>query len=236
MNHLKLLFSLFTSLLLFSCTTIKSTATSNLVTDEVIVDSPEELSKELLSNRVTVHDTVFVNIMDYSSDFILDMKYATTDNFLKTQVYDCATCLLRFKTVKNLILANEEFKTKGYRIKIFDCYRPLEVQKKMWKIVSDPEYVADPKKGSIHNRGGAVDISLVDFDGNTVDMGTGFDFFGPEASHFYQKLPNSTLKNRLLLKQIMLKHNFSSFDSEWWHYNLRNSSKWPLANFKWDCK
>jgi len=166
----------------------------------------------------------------------LDMKYATTDNFLKTQVYDCATCLLRFKTVKNLILANEEFKTKGYRIKIYDCYRPLDVQKKMWKIISDPEYVADPKKGSIHNRGGAVDISLVDFDGNTVDMGTGFDFFGPEASHFYKKLPNSTLKNRLLLKQIMLKHNFSSFDSEWWHYNLRNSSKWPLANFKWECK
>ncbi len=221
--------------ILSSCNTIKSVPALSNNQDEITMESPEELPKELLLNNSIVHDTVFVNLNQYSSEFILDMKYATTDNFLKSQVYDCPSCYLRFKTVKNLILANEEFKSKGYRIKIFDCYRPLDVQKKMWKIVSDPEYVADPNKGSIHNRGGAVDITLVDENNVELEMGTSFDFFGPEASHFYQKLSNDVLQNRLLLKKIMLKHNFSSFDSEWWHYNLRNSSKNPLANFIWNC-
>jgi len=221
--------------LLISCKTIKSAPAVSTAENESIVESSEELPQELIQNKPIVHDTVFVDLYQYSTDFVLDMKYATSDNFLKMKVYDCPSCFLRFKTVKNLLLANEEFKTKGYRIKIYDCYRPLDVQKKMWKIISDPEYVADPKKGSIHNRGGAVDITLVDKNNVELDMGTSFDFFGPEASHFYQKIPNAVLKNRLFLKKIMLKHNFNSFDSEWWHYNLRNSSKTPLANFIWDC-
>ncbi len=77
-----------------------------------------------------VSDTVFVNIKEYSKDFVFDMKYATEDNFLKSKVYDCAECVLRYKTVKNLIAANKCFLKKGYRIKLFDCYRPLDVQKK----------------------------------------------------------------------------------------------------------
>ena len=83
------------------------------------------------------------------------MKYPTEDNFLKAKVYDCAECFLRLKTVNAIIEANKLFMAKGYKIKFFDCYRPLDVQKKMWQIVSNPQYVADPKKGSIHNRGGA---------------------------------------------------------------------------------
>mgnify|MGYP006186397759 CR=1 FL=1 len=90
---------------------------------------------------------------------------------------------------------------KGFRIKLFDCYRPLDIQKKMWKIVSNPEYVADPKKGSIHNRGGAVDISLVDAKGKEVEMGTSFDFFGFQASHNYTNLPDAVKANRKFLKK-----------------------------------
>ena len=81
-------------------------------------------------------------------------------------MYDCAECFLRLKTVKALIMANDKFIKKGYKIKLFDCYRPLDIQKKMWALVPNPEYVADPAKGSIHNRGGAVDITLVTLDGN----------------------------------------------------------------------
>jgi D-alanyl-D-alanine dipeptidase len=164
------------------------------------------------------------------------MKYATEDNFLKTKVYDCAECFLRLKTVKALIIANQDFMKKGYRIKLFDCYRPLDIQKKMWKIVSNPEYVADPAKGSIHNRGGAVDITLVDLTGNELDMGTAFDFFGIEASHNYANLPQKVKDNRQLLKSIMTQDNFISFDSEWWHYNLMSALKDKVANEKWDCK
>ena len=184
----------------------------------------------------SIPDTTFVNLKDYSTDFVYDMKYATEDNFLKAKVYDCAECFLRFKTVKALVKANTKFIKKGYHIKIYDCYRPLDIQKRMWKIVSNPEYVADPAKGSIHNRGGAVDITLVDADGKDLDMGTSFDFFGPEASHYFDNLSDEVKQNRALLKRIMKKSNFNSFDSEWWHYNLKNASKDKVANTKWECK
>jgi len=183
-----------------------------------------------------ISDTTFVNLKDYSKEFIYDMKYATDDNFLKAKVYDCAECFLRLKTVKALIAANTDFIKKGYKIKLYDCYRPLSIQKKMWEIVSNPEYVADPKKGSIHNRGGAVDISLVDSKGKEVDMGTPFDFFGSKASHNYTNLSKKIKSNRLFLKEIMIKNGFNSFDSEWWHYNLKTGLKDKVSNQKWNCE
>ena len=182
-----------------------------------------------------ISDTTFVNLKDYSTDFVYDMKYATEDNFLKAKVYDCAECFLRLKTVKALIKANKEFIRKGFRIQLFDCYRPLDIQKRMWQIVSNPEYVADPAKGSIHNRGGAVDITLVDSNGIALDMGTPFDFFGPEAGHYFENLSDEVKQNRLRLKRIMQKSGFIPFNSEWWHYNLNNASKDRVSNTKWNC-
>ena len=107
----------------------------------------------------------FVLLRSLSNDFVFDMKYATPDNFLKQAVYDCGECYLRKSTAKALVKANEEFKSLGYRIKLFDCYRPLSVQKKMWKILPGTHYVANPAKGSKHNRGAAVDLTLVDAQG-----------------------------------------------------------------------
>jgi D-alanyl-D-alanine dipeptidase len=187
------------------------------------------------SLSVTVNDTTFVNLRDFSQDFVYDMKYATDDNFLKSKVYDCAECYLRYKTVKALISANQRFMKKGLKIKLFDCYRPLDIQKRMWAIVPNPEYVANPSKGSIHNRGGAVDITLVDFDGKELDMGTTFDFFGKEASHDYRDFSKEIQNNRKLLRKIMVKEHFNSFDSEWWHYNLKAGLYDTVSNFKWEC-
>jgi D-alanyl-D-alanine dipeptidase len=164
------------------------------------------------------------------------MKYATEDNFLKAKVYDCAECYLRLKTVSALIEANKEFIRRGYKIKVYDCYRPLDIQKKMWKIVPKPQYVADPAKGSIHNRGGAVDITLVDATAKELDMGTPFDFFGIEASHNYTNLSEIIKENRKLLKSVMTAANFNSFDSEWWHYNLKSALNDKVSNVKWDCE
>jgi D-alanyl-D-alanine dipeptidase len=163
------------------------------------------------------------------------MKYATSDNFLKAKVYDCAECFLRLKTVKAMVNANAEFMKKGYKIKIFDCYRPLDIQKRMWKIVPNPEYVANPSKGSIHNRGGAVDITLVDNSGKELDMGTSFDFFGIEASHNYQILSQEIKSNRALLKSIMIQNGFNALESEWWHYNLKSALNDNVSNAKWKC-
>lgn len=192
---------------------------------------------EVYANPVKqeIADTTFVNLKEYSKDFIYDMKYATEDNFLKAKVYDCAECLLRYKTVQALITANKEFMKQGCKIKLFDCYRPLSIQKKMWEIVSNPKYVADPKKGSIHNRGGAVDITLVNADGVELEMGTTFDFFGIQASHNYTKLPVAVKANRKYLKTVMIKNGFNSFDSEWWHYNLKAGLNDKVSNEKWKC-
>ena len=187
-------------------------------------------------NNPIINDTTFVNLKEYSQDFVYDMKYATPDNFLKAKVYDCAECFLRLKTVNALVEANKKFMEKGYKIKIFDCYRPLDIQKKMWKIISNPEYVADPTKGSIHNRGGAVDITVVDSKGKELDMGTSCEFFGVEASHNYQNLSTAVKQNRILLKTTMVNSGFNSFDSEWWHYNLKSGLNDKVSNAKWDCK
>ncbi|WP_326937448.1 M15 family metallopeptidase [Flavobacterium sp. PL11] len=185
--------------------------------------------------QTTVSDTSFVNLKKYSQDFAYDMKYATADNFLKEKVYDCGECYLRLKTVKALIEANNKFIEKGYRIKIFDCYRPLDIQKRMWAIVSNPIYVADPAKGSIHNKGGAVDITLVDQKGKELQMGTSFDHFGKEASHEYSNLSQKIKNNRQLLKSVMTSSGFNPFNSEWWHYNLKTGLNDKVSNFKWDC-
>lgn len=183
----------------------------------------------------SVHDTTFVNLKEYSSAFVYDMRYATENNFLKAKVYDCAECYLRFKTIKKLVEANQKFIKLGYKIKIFDCYRPLDVQKKMWVIVSNPSYVADPSKGSIHNRGAAVDITLVDFDGNELDMGTDFDHFGKESAHLYQDLSETVLNNRKLLREVMEDSSFKIIKSEWWHYDLITEEKDKVSNFTWNC-
>lgn len=179
--------------------------------------------------------TDFVNLSDYSTDFVLDMKYATSDNFLKTAVYDCAKCYLRWATVEALLRANKYFSTLGYRIKIFDCYRPLDIQKRMWKIVPNARYVAHPEKGSMHNRGGAVDITLTDAHGNELDMGTAFDHFGPESAVDYAHLSSRIKANRNLLKQGMENAGFKVLRSEWWHFDLQEGQKQPVENFSWPC-
>lgn len=182
-----------------------------------------------------VADTTFVRLADFSNDFVYDMRYATENNFLKAKVYECPECYTRAKTAKALIRANAEFIEKGYRIKFFDCYRPNSVQYKMWELFPNPQYVANPVKGSIHNKGGAVDLTLVDLDGQELDMGTDFDFFGHKAHHDHLDLPHQILENRKLLKETMEKHGFWSIRTEWWHYNLSAGSNDKVADFKWEC-
>jgi len=201
-------------------------------TDTVIAMEEEE--KEPVSLE-ELHDTLFINIKDYSGDFVYDIKYATEDNFLKAAVYDCPECFLRVSAAKALIEVNQEFISKGYKIKFFDCYRPHDVQKKMWKIMPNRIYVADPAKGSIHNKGGAVDITLVDMEGNELNMGTHYDYFGREAHHAYQGHTDEVLNNRKLLKETMEKYGFGSITSEWWHYNHKATVGNRVANFKWAC-
>ena len=189
----------------------------------------------LLSFVVWGQQSDFVHLKDLSPDFVYELKYATPDNFLKQAVYDCGECYLRKSTAEALVKANEAFKQLGYRIKLFDCYRPLSVQKKMWKILPGTHYVANPAKGSKHNRGAAVDLTLVDAKGKELNMGTPFDFFGKEAHHTYTQHSKEVLENRKLLKETLDKYNFKSIYSEWWHYEYRPEMQSKVENFEWQC-
>ena len=189
----------------------------------------------LLSFVVWGQQSDFVRLKDLSTDFVYELKYATPDNFLKQAVYDCGECYLRKSTAEALVKANEAFKQLGYRIKLFDCYRPLSVQKKMWKILPGTHYVANPAKGSKHNRGAAVDLTLVDAQGKELNMGTPFDFFGKEAHHTYTEHSKEVLENRKLLKETLNKYNFKSIYSEWWHYEYRPEMQSKVENFEWQC-
>ncbi len=173
------------------------------------------------SHLLYENDSTFVNLTSLSNDFVYDLKYATSDNFLKKPVYSCGNCYLRLDVARKLVQANNYFISKGYRIKLFDCYRPLSVQKKMWAILPDPRYVANPysSNGSYHNRGAAVDITLVDFSGKDVDMGTPFDHFG-KKSHFDNKtLPSEIIANRIFLREGMEMAGFNGIRTEWWHFS-----------------
>jgi len=190
----------------------------------------------LLSFVVWGQQSDFVRLKDLSSDFVYELKYATPDNFLKQAVYDCGECYLRKSTAEALVKANKAFIQLGYRIKLFDCYRPLSVQKKMWKILPGTHYVANPAKGSKHNRGAAVDLTLVDAQGKELNMGTPFDFFGKEAHHTYTEHTKEVLENRKLLKETLNKYNFKSIYSEWWHYEYRLEMQSKVENFEWQCE
>ena len=189
----------------------------------------------LLSFVVWGQQSDFVRLKDLSPDFVYELKYATPDNFLKQAVYDCGECYLRKSTAEALVKANKAFIQLGYRIKLFDCYRPLSVQKKMWKILPGTHYVANPAKGSKHNRGAAVDLTLVDAQGKELNMGTPFDFFGKEAHHTYTEHTKEVLENRKLLKETLNKYNFKSIYSEWWHYEYRPEMQSKVENFEWQC-
>jgi len=236
--------ALLAATLFFSCkeVTVNNRAIEDIETELEVRDSvkitigkKDELSVAKLKSLEGLADTLFVRLADFSNDFVYDLRYATENNFLKAKVYDCAECYTRVKTARALLLANKEFMGKGFKIKFYDCYRPNDVQYKMWAIVPNPQYVANPVKGSIHNKGGAVDITLVTLQGVELDMGTDFDFFGKRAYHDNLDLPKSVLNNRLLLKETMEEYGFWSIRTEWWHYNLGTASNDKVANFKWDC-
>lgn len=222
--------------LFFSChnkaskgsTTSDELAMGTVSATEVVEEFPDALISAL-------SDTSFLFLATLSGDFVYDMKYATTDNFLKTRVYSCDQCLIRKEVAEGLIKANNLLMQRGYRIKLFDCYRPLSIQKKMWEVLPDSKYVANPKYGSVHNRGGAVDITMVDRNGDELAMGTSFDHFGVEAHHSYNKLPDTVIANRRLLKESMEAAGFTAIDTEWWHYNYGTSGNYPVSDFETKC-
>jgi D-alanyl-D-alanine dipeptidase len=160
-----------------------------------------------------------VDIKELNPRILVDMKYATEDNFTKNRLYDSNTCFLRKSTALKLDAVQKKLEGMNLGLKVWDCYRPLAVQKTLWAILPDERYVANPGKGSRHNRASAVDVTLVDSQGKELQMPTEFDDFSPRAYHHYQDLPDQAIRNRELLKGLMEKAGFIPLSEEWWHYD-----------------
>jgi D-alanyl-D-alanine dipeptidase len=161
----------------------------------------------------------------------MDVRYATTNNFTGKVLYPTDKVYIR--KIVGIALSrvhNELIEKYNYRIKIFDGYRPLSVQKKMWEIMPDNRYVANPAKGSRHNRGAAVDVTIVDSTGTQLAMGTEYDNFTEKAHYAYQKLPNKVLSNRKLLRETMMRHGFLPITTEWWHFDFNGWKKFSILN------
>jgi len=165
---------------------------------------------------------------------ILDIRYATADNFVGKVLYPSARCFLVKPAAKALAKVQRDLKKQGYQLVVFDGYRPLSVQKIMWEIVANPEFVADPAKGSRHNRGYAVDVSLLDLDGNPVLMPTPFDDFTEKARRNCTDLPDEAIRNRQILENAMIRHGFSPLPSEWWHFDYKGYEDKPNLDIPLD--
>lgn len=160
-----------------------------------------------------------VDIKDISEDFEIEMKYASENNFFSQKIYSIPLCCMQIGTARKLIKANNELMKKGYRIKIWDAYRPFSAQKLMWSILPNDEFVANPNTGgSIHNGGFAVDVTLVDMNGIELEMPSEFDDFSEKASRSNECMTENASKNLALLTDAMVKSGFITLNSEWWHY------------------
>ena len=161
-----------------------------------------------------------------------DLRYATTNNFTHHKLYKKGNkTYLRLPVANALLNVQQELDSKGYGLKIFDAYRPYNVTKKMWELVKDERYVANPAKGSGHNRGIAVDLTIIHAKtGKELNMGTGFDNFTDSAHHDFLRFPADILQNRKLLKETMEKYGFKAFDTEWWHYSWPNDKGFEVLD------
>lgn len=150
---------------------------------------------------------------------LIDLRYATPDNFTKVVLYREPVPYLRTAPAHAFKQAQAELNEKGLALKLYDAFRPFSVTCKMWRLIGDRRYVANPRKGSYHNRALAIDVTLIDLHtGAELDMGTGYDNFTDSAHHNFYRLPPQVLANRKLLKATMRKYGFGMVPEEWWHY------------------
>ncbi|MBV5327802.1 MAG: M15 family metallopeptidase [Chlorobium sp.] len=174
----------------------------------------------------------FVDIELYQSGIILDIRYATPNNITGQTVYSNARCLLRNDVAMRLLRVQEGLCKKGYRLIVFDCYRPLSVQKKLWEILPDERYVTNPARGgSTYNRGAAVDVALADSAGKALSMPTAYYNFSNKADSGYKDASVEVLQNIALLESAMKAEGFLSLKSKWWHYEVADWARHHVSDF-----
>lgn len=161
-----------------------------------------------------------VAVVDYIPGIYTELRYASDNNFTHQVIYSFSDAYLRYGTVQKLASAQESLETAGYSLLIWDAFRPVSAQFKLWEICPDPAYVANPEKGySSHSRGSTVDITLVTLDGDPVEMPTDFDDFTAMADRDYSDVSEEAAANAGLLEEAMTVAGFKPYSAEWWHYS-----------------
>jgi zinc D-Ala-D-Ala dipeptidase len=194
------------------------------------------VKKRKIYRQQVINDSnqLMVELKSRIPAIIYNLYYATEKNFTGKKLYDqSAKTYLRLPVVKALDSVQRYLFALGYGLKIFDAYRPYRVTKKMWKLIHDERYVANPAKGSGHNRGLSVDLTVIDLtNGEELDLGTGFDDFTEKAHHDFNNLTPSVLLNRRLLKEAMERFGFKALSTEWWHYSWPNDRNYEVLDLQ----
>lgn len=170
-----------------------------------------------------------VELTTVNSRIRIEMRYATTENFLGKKVYLDGRCFVLPALAEKLDRAQKLLEKDGLGLKVYDGFRPLAVQRIMWEIMPNANYVADPnKRGSVHNRGGAVDLTLVDAQGRELEMPTPFDTFSTRAHQSSLEPTPQQRANRMLLRHVMMEVGLALITTEWWHYQLPDAWQYPI--------
>ncbi|HEV7921234.1 MAG TPA: M15 family metallopeptidase [Thermoanaerobaculia bacterium] len=174
-------------------------------------------------------------LVDVGAFAPIDVRYATANNFMHQVLYPVARVYLRAPAAEALRAVQADLARDGLGIKVFDGYRPYRVTKAMWEPIRNPDFVADPAKGSRHNRGAAVDLTLIDLrTGQELAMPTPYDDFTSRARQDFNDLPPDVLANRAKLRQAMTRHGFEPLPSEWWHFDFVGWQKFELMDVPLD--
>ncbi|MCW5752705.1 MAG: D-alanyl-D-alanine dipeptidase [Alphaproteobacteria bacterium] len=173
---------------------------------------------------------LLIEIARPAFDVETEIAYATAENFTGAPVYRRPACYLNPEAADRLARAIAIAAAQGLRLKIFDAFRPSEAQWRLWNHSPDPDFLADPRRGSPHSRGAAIDLTLVDATGLAIEMGTPFDAFTPLSHHGRTDIPLAAQRNRALLLGIMTAAGWDFYGKEWWHYQLFNPRRFPLLS------
>lgn len=178
---------------------------------------------------------LLVNLETYIPGVVIDIRYATENNFTGTAIYTAPKAWFRKEGADSLLKIQQILNSQGLGIKIFDAYRPYAATLYFYEVYKDTTFVAAPWQGSIHNRGGAIDLTLINLEtGEELEMPTPFDEFSEKASHNYSELPAHVLANRELLLKVMTDNGFTSYAHEWWHYNIKGRDKYALMDISFE--
>jgi D-alanyl-D-alanine dipeptidase len=188
-------------------------------------------------NAAALDPQSFINLRSIAPDILLDMRYAGENNFAKRKVYPEARCLLRAPVAEALLRVQTRLRPQGFQLWIWDCYRPFHVQEEFWKLVPDSKYVAKPIRrdgkpwrGSKHNRGAAVDLSLADANGTQVSMPTDHDDFSKRAHRGAKGIPEAAAGHARILDEAMRAEGFQGIQTEWWHYDHAGWQSYELSD------